>query len=396
MSGFSHFRRVFAAMIALLVAAIGPAGAQPKPAHVFVIVLENEGYHITFGPNSPALFLKSLAKQGALLPDYYGIGHFSLDNYIAMISGQPPNPATQGDCQSFTPFDQTGTAADGVAVGTGCIYPAGVATITSQLAAKGLTWKAYMEDYGNIPSHEAPACGITKIGKKDSTQHAIVGDQYASRHDPFVYFSSIIATPACATNVVNLSALKGDLQTVATTPNFSYITPNLCNDGHDGGDDGKKCVDGAPGGLISANKFLAGIVPEIMASPAYKKDGLLIITFDEADIEVSKNKATGALVLGIGDAAACCHEQPGPNIPAGATVFGKITDKGPGVAGPGGGRIGAVLVSPFIKPGTVSYTPYNHYALLRSLEDIFGLPYLGYAGQPGLQAFGKDVFTNPG
>jgi hypothetical protein len=79
-------------------------------------------------------------------------------------------------------------------------------------------------------------------------------------------------------------------------------------------------------------------------------------------------------------------------------VFGpsdKIPDKGPGITGPGGGRVGAVLVSPLIKPGTESKKPYNHYALLRSLEDFFDLPHLGYAGKMGLKSFGKDVFSAP-
>jgi hypothetical protein len=71
----------------------------------------------------------------------------------------------------------------------------------------------------------------------------------------------------------------------------------------------------------------------------------------------------------------------------------KIADKGPGITGPGGGRVGAVLVSPLIKPGTVSKAAYNHYALLRSIEDFFDLEHLGYAGQKGLKSFGKDVFT---
>jgi hypothetical protein len=50
-------------------------------------------------------------------------------------------------------------------------------------------------------------------------------------------------------------------------------------------------------------------------------------------------------------------------------------------------------LSRFIKPGTVSNVPYNHYSLLRSIEDVFGLRHLGYAGQPGLASFGRDVFT---
>jgi hypothetical protein len=65
----------------------------------------------------------------------------------------------------------------------------------------------------------------------------------------------------------------------------------------------------------------------------------------------------------------------------------------PGIFGVGGGDTGAVLLSPCIEPGTVSQTPYNHYTMLRSVEDLFGLPHLGYAGLSGEQSFGSDVFT---
>ena len=80
-------------------------------------------------------------------------------------------------------------------------------------------------------------------------------------------------------------------------------------------------------------------------------------------------------------ASACCGEVAGPNSPL------------PGIGGLGGGRVGGVVVSRFVEPGTVNDTPYNHYALLRSLEDIFGLPHLGFAGAAGLKAFGEDVFN---
>ena len=46
------------------------------------------------------------------------------------------------------------------------------------------------------------------------------------------------------------------------------------------------------------------------------------------------------------------------------------------------------------KPGTVSPTGYNHYSMLKSVEEIFNLPLLGFAAQPGLASFGADVFTN--
>jgi hypothetical protein len=57
-----------------------------------------------------------------------------------------------------------------------------------------------------------------------------------------------------------------------------------------------------------------------------------------------------------------------------------------------GGRIGAVLLSPLIRPGTVSAVQYNHYSLLRTIEDIFGLPHLGDAPMPQVRSFGADIF----
>jgi hypothetical protein len=363
-----------------------------KIRHVFIVVLENEGFDRTFGPGSPAPYLaRQLPDAGALLKNYYGIGHFSLDNYIAMVSGQAPNPVTQSDCSSYVDFVATGVTADGQAIGRGCVYPANIKTIADQLQAAGLSWKGYMEDMGNDPKRETAPCGRPKLDDKnaDLTQHATADDSYAARHNPFVYFHSIVDGPTCASNVVTLAALKEDLRAEATTPNFAFITPNLCHDGHD-----EPCAGGrAPGGFISIDIFLEEWVPQILASPAFKKDGLLVITFDEADTGSKKDPKTGKSMM-VADARACCAEPKGPNIGAGSTVF-EYQDKGPGVVGPGGGRIGAVALSRFIAEGTISAKPYNHYALLRTVETIFGLPYLGYAGQKGLEPFGADVFTQP-
>ena len=56
------------------------------------------------------------------------------------------------------------------------------------------------------------------------------------------------------------------------------------------------------------------------------------------------------------------------------------------------GCVGALLLSPLIKPGTVSAVDYNHYSLLRSIEDISGLPHPGDAAMPQVRSFGPDVF----
>jgi hypothetical protein len=331
---------------------------------VFIIVLENRGYDTTFRAGSDAPYLAdTMPRQGALLRQYYGTGHLSLDNYIAMISGMAPTPQTQADCYHFDDFVETGMTPDNQPIGAGCVYPAHVSTIANQLAARGRTWKGYMEDMGKDPERETARCGHATIGQIDPTERATPDDQYAAKHNPFVYFHAIIDSASCQQNVIPLTELETDLQSPQRTPNYAFIVPNLCHDAHD-----QPCVSHEPGGLVSANTFLRQWVPIITSSPAFRASGLLIVTFDES--------------IGL-DATACCNEQPGPN------------SKSPGYGGPGGGRIGAVLISPFIAPGTVSDVPYNHYSMLRSIEDIFGLSHLGFAAQPGLRSFGNDVFTRP-
>ena len=341
--------------------------AAKQIGHVFVIVLENKGYTQTFGAGSQAPYLaNTLTAQGALLTQYYGTGHNSNDNYLTMISGQAPNVQTQADCQVYTDWLGTTTPdANGQVTGSGCVYPPAVLTVANQLAAKGLAWRGYMEDMGNDLTRDGSAtCAHPALNAKDGTQTATATVGYATRHNPFVYFHAIIDNAAdCNSHVVRLDTLATDLASAANTPAFSFIVPNLCNDGHDD----PTCADGkTAGGLPAIDRFLRAWVPQITNSPAFRKDGLLIITFDEADTN---------------DSTACCGEPTGPNTPA------------PGLTGPGGGRIGAVLLSPAIQPGTVSNTPYNHYSMLKSVEDIFALTHLGYAGMAGLQGFGADVYT---
>ena len=365
---------VLCALLALVVAAAAasPAAGKGRIRHVFIVLLENENADVTFGPGSPAPYLSStLPARGAFLPNYYGVTHLSLGNYIALVSGQGSNPQTQADCQVFTDFVGSVFGPDGQLLGQGCVYPTSVATIADQLTAENLTWKGYMEDMGNDPSRESETCGHPPINEQDPTQNAQPDDQYAARHNPFVYFHSIIDSSICDRNVVPLKRLPRDLGSLRTTPNFSFITPNLCHDGHD-----EHCANGEPGGLVSADAWLREWVPRITRSAAFRRDGLLLITFDEAEVDPSG---------GTPDASACCHQAQFPNTP----------NNGGPVPGMGGGRVGAVALSPYITPGTVSGHPYNHFSTLRTFEDLFGLPHLGYAESPDPESFGSDVFTAP-
>ena len=207
------------------------AAATPSVYHVFVIVivivLENEDYDATFGPSpGSADLVKTLPSQGAFMSRYFGIGHESLDNYIAMISGQPPNAQTQSDCQGFSDFPPgplTSIGMDGIVTGQGCVYPVAVPTVANQLDSDGLTWRAYAQDMANSVSTGQPAsCRHPNLNSQDNTQTAKAGDQYAARHVPFVYFHSIIDSPACAQNVVDLKQLPADLAQATATPSYSF------------------------------------------------------------------------------------------------------------------------------------------------------------------------------
>ncbi|MDQ1688690.1 MAG: hypothetical protein QOK42_1665 [Frankiaceae bacterium] len=331
----------------------------PKlPGHVAVIVIENHSYDDAYVNNTNPYLKTALPKRGTLLTQYYGVGHASLDNYIAMVSGQEPNPSTQADCTRYVDVVGVTTPA-GQNRGAGCVYPADVKTLGDQLDAQKLSWRGYMEDMGVDPTREPNRCGNpgspALAGTQDQTQTATAKDQYAARHNPFVYFHSLLDTGSCVRNVRPLAQLSKDFAKASTTPRLSFITPDLCSDGHD-----QPCVDGRPGGLTSVDAFLKMWVPKILAAPAFAKDGLVIVTADEAE---------------TGDATACCGARTGS------------INKFAGITGPGGGRVGTVLLGPCVKPGAKSATPLDHYSLLRTLEDVYGVPHLGLAAAPEVKTF---------
>jgi hypothetical protein len=399
--------------------------APGKINHILVIEFENEGYNATFGPGSPATYLNgTLRPKGELLQNYYATGHDSLDNYITQVSGQAPTEDTQADCAdngfafaNVVPgtADADQVANPGQVDGEGCVYPASVKTIASQLDAKYplnktthvAAWRAYEQDMGNTPARDGGTpdptggtdCGHPSVGATDTAEVATPTDQYTTRHNPFVWFHSIIDNTAeCNANVVPLGTLGAngspsptghlaqDLRSEKTTPRFGFITPNLCNDGHDGTCAGPNSTGGHVGGLAGADEFLRAWMPLILGSPAYKHGDMLVeITFDESEVGGSDN------------AAACCNEQPGPNTHAPGNAGDSVDSEAPG-----GGQIGAVLLNPkYVVAGSTDSTgSYDHYSALRSYEDLLGLTtggadghgHLGFAAAKGLAPFGTDVF----
>jgi hypothetical protein len=292
------------AQVPVVRAALAPGSIN----NVLVIELENEDATSTFGSGSVATYLNdTLVPKGELLENYYATGHVSLDNYIAQISGQAPTPLTDSDCDltqyvNVTPGtdDPNSATYPGQVDGNGCIYPAptattnGAPTIANQLDAVDppnptthvASWREYAEDMGNDPTRDGGTtdplggtdCAHPTVGGTDKTVTAEASDQYTTRHNPFMYFHSIIDNTAeCDANVVPLGTvtvgtpstfngtqlpdtftghLANDLSSEATTPKFGFITPNLCDDGHDATCAGTN-LDGTHTGGLAGGGHLA-------------------------------------------------------------------------------------------------------------------------------------------
>ena len=331
--------------------------------HVFVVMLADQPYAANFGPESKNTYLsRTLEKKGELLLRYEAIAHEQLPNGIALLSGQGPTAQTAANCPSYTALAPATTGSQEQAIGDGCVYPSSVQTLPGQLAAKQLTWKAYVQgiDEG---SGTPPACPHPALGAEDPT---FAGGAYAGYRNPFVYFQSITASPECANSDVGLGSLAGDLRRAATTPSFAYIVPDRCTDGGP-----TACSAGAPADPSDSASLLNTVIGEIMGSAAYKQGGLIVITADEAP--------SGGE---YGDSSSCCGQPSYPNYTSAGRQHG-------------GGAVGALLLSPFVKGGTTVSESYNHYSLLRTVEDVFGLGHIGYAALPAVKPFPATLLNEP-
>lgn len=398
------------------VAPVSDGPQLPPVKHVFLIVLSDHGYDAAFGPTSQAPYLATtLSKQGELLTNYYAVAPSGLANGIALISGQGPNPEAAANCPTYSDLAAGTVGEKDQVAGSGCVYPTKTLTLADQLVANGYSWRAYAEDMGNGPEGEPKTCRHPALGSLDADQAPRPGDAFVTWRDPFVYFHTVTDGEACAQNDVGLDRLVPDLKVARTAPSLAYILPNRCHDGAE-----EPCAPGQPSGLPAADAFLRTVVPEIMGSDAYKDGGLIAITFDEAP-----QTGPGA------DPSACCDTPLYPNLPTTpapatpttttpttttpttpttttpvtttpTTTTPTTTTPAPttitgGSVSPtgGGGRVGLLLISSFVKPGTVNLTEaYNHFSLLNAIQSLFGLEHLGYAADPTLPTFDKIVYND--
>ncbi|HEX3507872.1 MAG TPA: alkaline phosphatase family protein [Candidatus Dormibacteraeota bacterium] len=253
---------------------VDPSPVTTSQSHVFVIVMENHSY----GRALTGSYTAALAKKYSVATDYHDVGNPSLPNYLALTSGSTWGIADDGYHR----------------------LPAG--GIGAQLTSAGILWRAYMEGMTN-------GCFGSPY-------------PYALKHNPFAYYGG-----GCPSQVVNFSHFAADMG--ALVPNFVWVTPGLCHDGHD-------CS------TATADQWLSHTVPLILATDAWKNNGLLLITWDEGD-----GSDNHVLTLAI-------------------------------------------------QPNAVDHTSarsYNHYSLLATIEDRLGLARLGKAADSSAMT---DLVTNPG
>ena len=272
------------------------AGTVPAFDHIFTIMMENHSYSEIIGSSS-APYINSLASQYGLATNYFAVAHPSLPNYLAATGGS--TFGVTSDCITCYQ-NQPNIAVD-------------------RVEALGRTWKAYQE---SMPSP------------------CFAGDAspYVQKHDPFMYYDDIRLNSTECNKVVPYPQLANDLGSTATTPNYAWITPNLCNDMHD-------CS------ISTGDTWLQNNVPAILNSPAFtQQNSLLIINFDEDDSSQSNQVAT-------------------------------------------------LMINRNITPGFRSATRYDHYSYLKTIEAAWGLSSLttndGNA-QPMSDFFGGSTATVPG
>jgi hypothetical protein len=364
----------------------------PEVKHAFLIVLGEGGYDETFGAASSAPYLsRVLPKKGELIPNYYGVTSGVLANEIALLSGQGPTSETAANCPDYTAIAPGTVSVFAEQVeGNGCVYGKEVKSLPTQLTEAEVTWRAYVEDMENGGAIGQPfRCRKPVLGGPDTTTPGL-GDQYANWRNPVVYFGAVAEGEECEKHDVGFELLSKDLSAKKKTPALSLIFPNAC---HSGGE--VECEPGAPKGAQGVAAELKTLVPAIMASPAYAEGGLILITSAQAP-------QAGEHV----DQKSCCLAPEYPNLPpvAGtmptpstttATTPTKYTAESVLETG-GGGRVGLLMISPFVEPGKVEETEYaNHFTLLKTLATMLGVEPTGYATEEEVPTLSAGLFVEP-
>ncbi len=338
--------------LAIAIAALAASGAAadrdaavPHYDHILVILEENKGYATVLDQgHAPAI--SDLAKTYGLATQMYAERHPSEPNYVALLGGDTFGIedddawyCTPGSTREFC----KGSQAPGYVT-----HLVDAPNLASELAAKNLGWRAYLEDL--------PAPGsLAIVSPESATAPAAL---YAAKHTGFTNFASVHADSDLAHKLVGFDALQADLRS-GDVPPFALVVPNQCNEMH--GIDSPKappdCRGGDDGLVRRGDATIRTLVAQVQASPIWSRGNTaLVITWDE----------DGKTDRVPGTKQSCC-----------------VVD----AHNPGGGHIPTIVVTNHGPRGVNDATPYDHYSLLRTIEDALGLgAHAGHAGDASVQA----------
>lgn len=340
-------------------------------------MMENHGFSQIIGNTADAPFLNKLARHANVATNYFGVTHPSLPNYLAAISG-----SFQGiwdDCKAgsdvfcapeeFIPGSGDGTAGDyltdaQIASASATSHLFSGANIVDQLAARGLSWRAYMQTM--------PVAGsqVEYWPVINTSTGPVTVKLYAQKHNPFMYFSDInYAGSGRLANIVPFKGFAADLRS-GDVPNFVWISPDQCNDMH-GISPSTAALIGNPtcgypdsgldhGAIQLGDAFLKKTVSMIMNSRTWRTEpSSLVIVWDEDDYTAIDG---------------CCGSPTGKN---GVVLGGAHT---PLIVVNSDGR------------GESTSVAANHYSLLATIEHLWHLPCLANACSVGESGRLSDLF----
>jgi hypothetical protein len=296
------------ATVALSVFVLGTVlSAQvPLVQHVFIVVEENQDFSCVIGNPSMKYLNDELAAKYGVATSYYANSHPSISNYFVLTTGQTIYRGLIGDTRT-DPID--------------------IDNVIRELKKNGKSWRAYVE-------------GVPRQGY---TGGNIAKTHYVKRHNPLAYFEKDISIPERA-NLALFSQFADDLARQSLA-NYSFLVPDLFDDGHDvkgtdGSDQGRaKCGD--PTALKQADDWLRNNIAPLVSSAVFKDKGLLVVVFDEAS---NGDKSDGA---------------------------GRAE---------GGGRVPMILIGSKVKPAYRSAVLYHHESVLRLMLEALGLDRANWPG----------------
>ena len=289
--------KLLAALVAVFIFLPGAwaSAAVPRFGHVFLIVGENTSYSQITAQHAP-YETRVLRREGAWLTNYRTFtSSSSLGEYIAMVSGQftrcEAHNALPGHCHQAAP------------------------NLFGQLAASGRSWRDWQE---SMPM----ACERADAGTPAAH------NEYSAHHNPALYFTGLGAScpvdnlPMGGTGAIDTGAFDAALATGAIG-DFNLVVPNDCENGHDacGGDR-----------VRHFDAFLSREIPRIESSPAFGRNGVVIVTWDE----------------------------------------GADPPRDPG-------HVAALVLGPLVRHGAVDRERHDHYGLERTLAAGFGVKPLAHA-----------------